>query len=134
MLALIYLALAIYIGDFLCRRFHRFVSIGQRSAAAVITGLLISSWFTYLAGLLFARAKQPLFWGNVVVLCGRNYRAILSLWKRKVAIKRRLSCLPQPTDSDLRVLSETSISFTLMVHHIVLCKLKPEVTLLAWRR
>ena len=39
-----------YIGDFLCRRFHRFVSIGHRSAAAVITGLLISSWFTYLAG------------------------------------------------------------------------------------
>ena len=50
MLALIYLALAIYIGDFLCRRFYRFVSIGHRSAAAVITGLLISSWFTYLAG------------------------------------------------------------------------------------
>jgi len=32
------------------------------------------------------------------------------------------------TDSDLRVLSETPISFTLMVHHIVLYKLKPEVT------
>jgi hypothetical protein len=61
MLALIYLALAIYIRDFLCRRFYRFVSIDHRSAAAVITGLLISSWFTYLAGLLFARAKQPLF-------------------------------------------------------------------------
>ena len=52
MLALIYLALAIYIDDFLCRRFYRFVSIDHRSAAAVITGLLISSWFTYLAGLL----------------------------------------------------------------------------------
>ena len=61
MLALIYLALAIYIGDFLCRRSYRFVSIGHRSVAAVITGLLISSWFTYLAGLLFARAKPPLF-------------------------------------------------------------------------
>jgi hypothetical protein len=61
MLALIYLALAIYIGDFLCRRFYRFVSIGYGSAAAVITGLLISSLFSYLSGLLFARAKQPLF-------------------------------------------------------------------------
>jgi hypothetical protein len=34
----------------------------------------------------------------------------------------------RPTDSDLRALSETPISFTLMVHHVVLYKLKPEVT------
>src|SRR6266851_3960631 len=32
------------------------------------------------------------------------------------------------TDSDLRASSETPISFTLMVHHVVLNKLKPEVT------
>src|SRR5262249_37440628 len=32
------------------------------------------------------------------------------------------------TDSDLRVQTETPISYTLMVHHIVLYKLKPEVT------
>jgi Stress responsive A/B Barrel Domain len=38
-----------------------------------------------------------------------------------------LAC-PLATDSDLRALSETPISFTLMVHHIVLYKLKPEVT------
>ena len=31
-------------------------------------------------------------------------------------------------DSDLRASSETPISFTLMVHHVVLYKLKPEVT------
>jgi len=31
-------------------------------------------------------------------------------------------------DSDLRAASETPISFTLMVHHVVLYKLKPEVT------
>jgi hypothetical protein len=37
------------------------------------------------------------------------------------------SALLRP-DSDLRVLSETPISFTLMVHHVVLYKLKPEVT------
>jgi hypothetical protein len=34
----------------------------------------------------------------------------------------------QLTDSDLRGGWETPISFTLMVHHIVLYKLKPEVT------
>ena len=32
------------------------------------------------------------------------------------------------TDSDLRASSETPISFTLMIHHVVLYKLKPEVT------
>jgi sugar lactone lactonase YvrE len=76
MLAIIYLGLAIYLGDQLCRRFYRFVSVAHRGAAAAITGLLVSSWFTYLAGLLFARAKQPLLWGNalffvaaVAVLC-----------------------------------------------------------------
>jgi hypothetical protein len=34
----------------------------------------------------------------------------------------------RPTDSDLRVSVETPISITLMVHHIVLYKLRPEVT------
>ncbi|HMC25914.1 MAG TPA: hypothetical protein VKH14_10595, partial [Candidatus Udaeobacter sp.] len=48
--------------------------------------------------------------------------------RRRVAIKRRLFCFPRATDSDLHVLSETPISFTLMVHHVVLYKLKPEVT------
>jgi hypothetical protein len=49
MLALIYLALAIYLGDLLCQRFYGFVSIRHRWAAAVVFGLLTSSWFTYLA-------------------------------------------------------------------------------------
>jgi len=43
-------------------------------------------------------------------------------------MKRRLCSLSRATDSDLRVLSETPISFTLMIHHVVLYKLKPEVT------
>ena len=66
MLALIYLGLAICVGDFLCRRFFQFVSVAHRLAAAVITGLLVSSWFTYLAGLLFTRTHQPLLWGNLL--------------------------------------------------------------------
>src|SRR5437763_16950743 len=48
--------------------------------------------------------------------------------RRRVAIKRRLFCFPRATDSDLHVLSESPISFTLLVHHVVLYKLKPEVT------
>jgi DNA-binding beta-propeller fold protein YncE len=66
MLALIYLALAICLGDALCRQFYRFASIPHRLAAAVLVGLLISSWFTYLAGLAFMHASVPLVWGNLL--------------------------------------------------------------------
>jgi DNA-binding beta-propeller fold protein YncE len=66
MLALIYLALAICLGDLLCRRFYEFTSFAHRCAAAVLVGLVVSSWFTYLAGLLFTRAQQPLLWGNLL--------------------------------------------------------------------
>src|SRR6266496_1538123 len=60
MLALIYLALAICLGDLLCRRFYRFVSIAHRWAAAVLVGVLLSTWFTYLAGLAFSHLAEPL--------------------------------------------------------------------------
>ncbi len=84
MLALIYLGLAIYVGDLLCRRFYRFVSVAHRLAAAVITGLLVSSWFTYLVGLLFARATQPLFWANALFFVVGTTVLCWSLWERKV--------------------------------------------------
>jgi DNA-binding beta-propeller fold protein YncE len=66
MLALIYLALAICLGDALWRQFYRFVSVPHRLAAAVLVGLLISTWFTYLAGLAFMHASVPLVWGNLL--------------------------------------------------------------------
>lgn len=50
MLALIYFVLAACVGDFLCRRFYQFESFAHRCAAAILVGLLVSSWFTYLAG------------------------------------------------------------------------------------
>ncbi|HYJ04059.1 MAG TPA: NHL repeat-containing protein [Chthoniobacterales bacterium] len=65
MLALIYLGLAFYLGDQFCRRFFRFVSVAHRCAAAVLVGLLFSSWFTYVLGWLFARSKRPLFWADL---------------------------------------------------------------------
>jgi DNA-binding beta-propeller fold protein YncE len=65
MLALIYLSLAVYLGDHLCRRFYRFVSVPHRLAAAFLVGLLASSWFTYLAARLFARTSNPMLWGNI---------------------------------------------------------------------
>src|SRR5437016_3974893 len=66
MLALIYLGLAVSVGDHLCRRFYRFVSFPHRCAAAILVGLLVSSWFTYLAALAFARASKPLFWADLL--------------------------------------------------------------------
>ena len=66
MLALIYLALEIALGDLLCRRFYRFVSVPHRWAAATLVGILLSTWFTYLAGLAFARTAEPLLWADLV--------------------------------------------------------------------
>jgi DNA-binding beta-propeller fold protein YncE len=66
MLALIYLGMAIGLGDLLCRRFYRFVSVPHRAAAATLVGLLLSTWFTYLAGLACYRTAEPLLWADVL--------------------------------------------------------------------
>jgi Uncharacterized conserved protein len=66
MLALIYFALAACVGDFLCRRFYQFESVAHRCAAAILVGLLVSSWFTYLAGLAFFWTARPLLWANLL--------------------------------------------------------------------
>jgi DNA-binding beta-propeller fold protein YncE len=60
MLALIYLALAIALGDALCRQFYRFMSVSHRWAAGVLVGILLSTWFTYLSWLAFAHTAGPL--------------------------------------------------------------------------
>jgi DNA-binding beta-propeller fold protein YncE len=66
MLALIYLALAIYLGDLVCRRFYPFVSIPHRWAAAILVGILLSTWFTYLVGLAFAHTADALLWADLL--------------------------------------------------------------------
>jgi sugar lactone lactonase YvrE len=66
MLALIYFALAACVGDFLCRRFYQFESVAHRCAAAILVGLLVSSWLTYLAGLAFFWTARPLLWANLL--------------------------------------------------------------------
>jgi DNA-binding beta-propeller fold protein YncE len=65
MLALLYLAFAIYLGDQVCRRMFRFISVAQRCATAVLVGLLLSSWFTYVVAWLFRRARTPLLWADL---------------------------------------------------------------------
>jgi len=84
MLALIYLGLAICVGDFLCRRFYRFVSVAHRCAAAILVGLLVSSWFTYLAGLAFWWTSRPLLWGNLLFFVASVALLTWPKWKSKL--------------------------------------------------
>ena len=65
MLAILYLTLAIYLGDQISQRFFRYVSVAQRCATAVLVGLLLSTWFTYVASWLFRNTTTPLFWGDL---------------------------------------------------------------------
>jgi hypothetical protein len=58
--------LAIALGDLLCRRFYRFVSVPHRWAAAILVGILLSTWFTYLAGLAFAHTAESLLWADLL--------------------------------------------------------------------
>ena len=66
MLALIYLGSAIALGDLLCRRFYRFISIFHRWAAAILVGIFLSTWFTYLAGLAFAHTGEALLFADLL--------------------------------------------------------------------
>jgi DNA-binding beta-propeller fold protein YncE len=101
MLALIYFGLAACVGDFLCRRFYQFASIAHRCAAAILVGLLISSWFTYLAGLAFFWASQPLLWANLLFFIA--VIAVLSWPKWKGRILKRSSSEARRNRSDLYV-------------------------------
>ncbi|HEX7518513.1 MAG TPA: 6-bladed beta-propeller [Chthoniobacterales bacterium] len=66
MLALIYLGLAICVGERLCGLFYRFVSTAHRWATGALVGLLLSTGFTYLAARCFAGASNPLLWGDIL--------------------------------------------------------------------
>jgi len=99
MLALIYLALAALVGDFLCRRFYQFESSAHRCAAAILVGLVVSSWFTYLASLAFFWTAQPLLWGNLLFFAGAV--ALLSWPKWKGRILKTPSVKAYSNRSDL---------------------------------
>ena len=84
MLALIYFVLAACVGDFLCRRFYQFESVAHRCAAAILVGLLVSSWFTYLAGLAFFWTSRPLLWANLLFLVASVALLSWPKWKRRI--------------------------------------------------
>ena len=99
MLALIYFALAACVGDFLCRRFYQFESVAHRCAAAILVGLLVSSWFTYLAGLAFFWTSRPLLWANLLFFVAAV--ALLSWPKWKGRILKRTPDEAYPKRSNL---------------------------------
>jgi DNA-binding beta-propeller fold protein YncE len=102
MLALVYLLLAIYLGDQLCRRFYRYVTVAHRCAAAVLVGLLLSSWFTYVVAWLFRKSAKPLIWADLCFFA----TAFLLIWILRRKYRRGRGCeaqfiLPRPPGSAL---------------------------------
>ena len=109
MLALIYLALAACVGDFVCRRFYQFESVAHRCAAAILVGLLGSSWFTYLVGLGFFWTSQPLLWANLIFFAAAVALLSWPKWKGRILksapeeahLKRSNLFLPRPPGSSI---------------------------------
>jgi hypothetical protein len=109
MLALVYFALAACVGDFLCRRFYQFESLAHRCAAAILVGLLASSWFTYLAGLAFFWTTRPLLWANLLFLVASVSLLSWPKWKGRIVksspnkayLKRSDLYLPRPRGSSI---------------------------------
>src|SRR5882724_11894747 len=109
MLALIYFALAACVGDFLCRRFYQFESVAHRCAAAILVGLLVSSWFTYLAGLAFFWTSRPLLWANLLFFVAEVALLSWPKWKGRILkgapgeayLKRSNLYLPRPRGSSI---------------------------------
>jgi len=109
MLALIYFALVTCVGDFLCRRFYQFESVAHRCAAAILIGLLVSSWFTYLAGLAFFWTSRPLLFANLLFSVAAVALLSWPKWKGRIVKstsgetypKRSNLYLPRPRGSSI---------------------------------
>jgi DNA-binding beta-propeller fold protein YncE len=77
MLAIAYLVVVGVVGDALARRWFGSVSPAHRVATAILVGLPIGAWASYLAGLVFQDAADPLLPANgaaVAILIG------LAIW------------------------------------------------------
>lgn len=121
MLALIYFAVAACVGDFFCRRFYQFASVAHRCAAAILVGLLASSWFTYLAGLAFFWTSRPLLWANLLFFVAAV--AVLSWPKWKSRIVKSTSgkaYLTRPNQYIPRPRGSSIADWLLIVAYVVL--------------
>src|SRR6476469_251748 len=87
MFAILYLTLMLAIGDRVSSRFYRYSSLPHRLATSFLVGLLISSTFTYLGALIYARTVRPLFWANVLYFISAALILWL-LWRTPVRVSR----------------------------------------------
>lgn len=88
MLALLYLGVAICVGERLCSCYFRFVSLAHRWATGALAGLLLSTGFTYLAARHLAGTSDPLVWGNLL------FFAAASIFLLNCRPKRHPSAVP----------------------------------------
>src|SRR5207249_671533 len=96
-------------------------SVAHRCAAAILVGLLVSSWFTYLAGLTFFWTSRPLLWANLLFFVAAI--AVLSWpkWKGRIVksssgeanLKGSNLYLPRPRGSSI-------VDWLLIVGYVVL--------------
>ncbi len=66
MLALVYLIIVFLLGDTICRRFFPFISLPHRIATGFLSGLLISTWLTYIFASFFGETTYPMLAGNLL--------------------------------------------------------------------
>lgn len=66
MIALGYLAVLVFLGDTVARRWFTFVSLPHRIATGFLVGLLLATWITYLTAFLFRGTGDPMAVGGLV--------------------------------------------------------------------
>lgn len=121
MLALIYFALAVCVGDFFCRRFYQFESVAHRCAAAILVGLLASTWFTYLVGLALFWTSQPLLWANLLFLVAAVALLSWPKWKGRILKKAPEEAYPKRSNLFLpRPRGSTMADWLLIAGYVVL--------------
>ena len=99
MLALVYLSVAVCLGDRICRRFYAFVSIPHRLAAAFIVGMLVAGWITYLTALAFGHTSLPMFWGDLCFFGVAIAVFTWPRWRRKLTTKSFIEAKELPSVS-----------------------------------
>ncbi len=80
MIALVYLAVMIWFGDAIARRWFEFASWPHRLATGFLVGLLVGTWLSYLCGLIAAGTADPMAYSAIASIWAM---AIAALWLRR---------------------------------------------------
>jgi hypothetical protein len=80
MIALVYVAVLVFFGDALARRWFTFVSLPHRLATAFLVGLLTGTWISYLTALIASGTSDPMAVGGLASSFGMLIAGIW-LWR-----------------------------------------------------